>query len=163
MKNIEKELNEIVNETANVTEPEVLTENEKGEVVEESLVVLPLYVVRSRAIGADGRKYWNYRVEGVRNGRPKKADLQPRDNGAWEDLNDIFEDNEKVLLEITNGTRDQGGKRVKYTSYTVSGVGDYGIKYSVAMKPREDSDAKMLAFFIDKARHEAEHPEELQK
>lgn len=161
MKNTEKEVNEIVN--VNVTEPEVLTENDKGEAVEEALVVLPLYVVRSRVIGSDGRKFWNYRVEGSRNGRALKADLIPKDNGAWKDLDDIFEGNEKVLLNITNGTRDQGGKKVKYTSYSVSGVGDYGITYSVALKPREDSDTKTLTFFVEKARYEAEHPEVLQK
>lgn len=163
MKNTEKELNEIVNDNVNVTEPEVLTENEKGEAVEEALEVLPIYVQRSRATGSDGKKYWNYRVEGLRKGKAVKADFVPRDNGAWADLDDIFEGNEKVLLNITNGTREQGGKRVRFTSYSVSGVGDYGITYSVALKPRENSDANMIDFLISKARYEAEHPEVLQK
>ena len=159
MKNEEK----VVNEIATATEAEVLTENEKGEAVEAAMEVLPVYVERKRVVGSDGRKFWNYLVKGTRKGKEIKADLIPKDMGGYAELDDIFEGQDKVLLTITNGTRDNGGKKVKFTSYSVVGEGDYGIKYSVAMKQRESSDLGALEYLIAKARYESEHPEILQK
>lgn len=159
MKNEEK----VATETATAIESEVLTENERGEAVEAEMELLPVYVERKRVTGSDGRKFWNYFVKGMRKGKEIKADLTPKDMGGYEQLDDIFEDRDKVILTITNGTRDNGGKRVKFTSYSVSGEGDYGIKYSVAMKQRESSDLTALEYIIAKARYESEHPEILQK
>lgn len=163
MKNEEKVVNEIATATVTATEAEVLTENEKGEAVEAAMEVLPVYVERKRVTGGDGRKFWNYFVKGMKKGKEIKADLTPKDMGGYEQLDDIFEDRDKVLLTITNGTRDSGGKKVKFTSYSVVGEGDYGIKYSISMKQRESSDLSALEYLIAKARYESEHPEILQK
>lgn len=163
MKNEEKVVNEIATATVAATEAEVLTENEKGEAVEAAMEVLPVYVERKRVVGSDGRKFWNYFVKGMRKGKEIKADLTPKDMGGYAELDDIFEDQDKVLLTITNGTRDNGGKKVRFTSYSVVGEGDYGIKYSISMKQRESSDLSALEYLIAKARYESEHPEILQK
>lgn len=163
MKNEEKVVNEIATATVTATEAEVLTENEKGEAVEAAMEVLPVYVERKRVVGSDGRKFWNYFVKGMRKGKEIKADLTPKDMGGYAELDDIFEDQDKVLLTITNGTRDNGGKKVRFTSYSVFGEGDYGIKYSISMKQRESSDLSALEYLIAKARYESEHPEMLQK
>ena len=163
MKNEEKVVNEIATATVTATEAEVFTENEKGEAVEAAMEVLPVYVERKRVVGSDGRKFWNYFVKGTRKGKEIKADLTPKDMGGYAELDDIFEDQDKVLLTITNGTRDNGGKKVRFTSYSVVGEGDYGIKYSIAMKQRESSDLSALEYLINKARYESEHPEILQK
>ena len=163
MKNEEKVVNENVTATVTATEAEVLTENEKGEAVEAAMEVLPVYVERKRVTGGDGRKFWNYLVKGMNKGKEIKADLTPKDPGGYGVLDEIFEGQDKVLLTITNGTRDSGGKKVRFTLYSVVGEGDYGIKYSVAMKPRESSDITWLELIINKARYESEHPEILQK
>ncbi len=151
-----------VNEVANANEAEVLVENERGEAVEEVKAVLPIFVERRSVRGNDGRVFWNYFVRGTMMGKEVRADLQPADYGAYEQLDGVFADTDKVLLSITKGTRtDNSGKKVKFTSYAVIGKGDYGIEYSIPMKRREASDLTALEFLIKKAEYEAEHPDEI--
>ena len=144
MKNENVKVNENVTETVEVKDVNVNAE----EVVED--VKLPIYVERT-AVHSNGKKLYNYVVNGKMNGRTIKADLIAMDLGGYEILDIAFGSESKMLLGIERAVRtDALGKAVRYNSYYVEGADEIGLTFKVGIKPRETSDKTYLEYIIAK-------------
>ena len=144
MKNENVKVNETVTEAVEVKDGNVNVE----EVVED--VKLPIYVERT-AVRSNGKKLYNYVVNGKMNGRLIKADLIATDLGGYEILDIAFGSESKMLLGIERAVRtDALGKAVRYNSYYVEGKDEIGLTFKVGIKPRETSDKTYLEYIIAK-------------
>ena len=148
-KETEKKVNEEkVEEVKEVKEEVVETQEEAAS--EE----LGVYVERRAVKGDTGKTYFNYFVKGEIQGREIRADLIPSDNGGYEQLDILFGKKTQVPLYVGRSSRtDASNKVIKYNTYSVKFVDEFGLTFEVGVKGREGSDRSYLDYIVKVARY----------
>ena len=103
-----------------------------------------MVVVRS-TYERNGKKYFQYSLNGNINGRAKEIRLTCQDVGMFDVLDIIFEVNGKpTLVAIPFSMKGDDGKEIKGFTYEVMTTGEDSVVYRAKVKPSRQSDKALL-------------------
>lgn len=98
---------------------------------------------------ASGGNMYAYEMPCTLRGKETKIDFAPRDNGGYEQLDNIFDINEKAELSITEKASESlNGKKTYSNTYTVRNVDENGVVWELGVRPQRDSDKCMLKTWL---------------
>ena len=98
---------------------------------------------------ANGGNMYAYEMPCTLRGKQTKIDFAPKDNGGYEQLDNIFDINEKAELLIDEKEiENMNGKKTHSNVYTVRNVDENGITWECGVRPQRDSDKCMLKTWL---------------
>lgn len=98
---------------------------------------------------AIGGNMYAYEMPCTLRGKETKIDFAPKDNGGYEQLDNIFDINEKAELTIIEKVSENlNGKKTYSNAYTVRNVDENGVVWELGVRPQRDSDKCMLKTWL---------------
>lgn len=98
---------------------------------------------------ASGGNMYAYEMPCTLRGKQTKIDFAPKDNGGYEQLDNIFDINEKAELIIEEREiENMNGKKTHSNTYTVRNVDEDGVVWECGVRPQRDSDKCMLKTWL---------------